>query len=203
MKKLIIVLISVVLMFSVMIMFVACEAGERGPIGPQGEQGIQGPSGNPGTPGDTGPQGPTGPTGPQGPAGPTGPQGPAGPSGVPQERIHQIGETFTYYAHTGLRLFSIRIELEGPNNLRVFVTNHNMPGYGVHTFVRMRAQSSATTFMTNTFNYIPFSVALPIGSTVNGITDPFSSIHANYAWFGWPTNVTANSMIPYAVFRLR
>jgi|GEM_PF-954635 len=135
----------------------------------------------------------------------TGPQGSTGPAWQPElNKVYELGQTFTYYSHTGLRLFSIKVEYHSAIRVRVFVTNHNMPGYGVHNFVRMRAASGATTFMTDSFNDPPFSNPLPIGTTntVNGLSLSFSSTYADYAWFGWPTNITANSMIPYAVFRL-
>ncbi len=68
-----------------MILGLACSAGEQGPPGLPGAQGPQGPAGSAADVGPAGPVGPAGSQGLRGPAGPAGPQGPeglAGPAGM-------------------------------------------------------------------------------------------------------------------------
>jgi collagen triple helix repeat protein len=86
---------SMIVIFTLAGLLVACSPsqqgpkGEQGPPGPQGAKGDQGPPGPPGAAGPKGEQGPPGPQGAKGEQGPPGPQGikgdqgPAGPAGPP------------------------------------------------------------------------------------------------------------------------
>ena len=64
------------------ILGMACSAGEQGPPGPSGAPGPQGPEGSAADVGPLGPAGPAGPAGSQGRQGPGGPAGPQGPEGL-------------------------------------------------------------------------------------------------------------------------
>ena len=143
-----------------------------------------------------------GPQGPAGPQGIPGIQGPPGESDVQQERIYQLDETFTYTYHTGLRLFSIRVvaDTEAFGGFAFYVTNHSMPGYAPDAFMRLRIQAGAGSFSTPTLPS-PANVTLPMGNTAR--IQLASGFEGTYIFFGWPTGVTANSIIPYARFRIR
>jgi len=181
-------------------------AGSQGPTGNTGAQGPQGPAGNDGAQGPQGPQGETGNTGNTGPQGETGAQGPAGNDGTdgkdwqPTERIYQLGETFTKW-NGSLRLFSIRVESHptAPGNIAFYITNYNMPNFFLHEFVRATTQNTLGTFVTNSFtgsNVLGINNSILVGAT------SFPSTIGNYIWIGFPTNITTNSMIPYAVFSI-
>ena len=139
-----------------------------------------------------------GPQGPQGEQGPVGPQGPQGESGVAVERIYQLAETFTYVSHTGLKLFSIRVWSPEPILLYITITNFNMPGLPVSDFVRARSGNST---------FLPFSLgsAILLINDIETRSGDFTSLgtNNNYIWFGTPTSGSANSMLPFVIFRVR
>ncbi|MCL2860935.1 MAG: hypothetical protein FWE22_00770 [Firmicutes bacterium] len=127
-----------------------------------------------------------------------GPSGPPGSGTTPEERIHQIGETFTYVTHSGLRLFSIRVELslQDPNEtVHLHITNLNMPGYAPGQFVMVRSLQSDGTFATSTFtgNVLSLNETVAHGAPSTG----------THIWIGWPTGVAWNTMIPYVIFQVR
>ena len=148
-------------------------AGPQGDTGAQGPTGPQGDTGPQGLPGESGADGATWHTGIVAPTSSTpgnngdlflntvtgnvyrriagaweldgNIRGPQGESGVPTERVYQLGETFTYRSHTGLKLFSIRVESDVNSLISGFafhVTNYNMPGYAPSSFVRLRTQGA-------------------------------------------------------------
>ena len=131
-----------------------------------------------------------------------GPQGPPGEGEGAVFRIYEIGDTFTYVTHTGIPLFSIKvvpdhINQHVPSSVRVYITNHNMPGTAVHTFVRMRSLRPDGLFNTRHFDLDP--TIIPLGETEGFLGgDLFTS-----AWFGWPImgGSPTTSMIPYVIFR--
>ena len=169
MKKLVILLLSLMLAFGAIAMLAGCDTGEQGPTGPQGEQGIQGP---------------------QGPQGEQGIQGPAGPA--PEFRIYEIGETFTYVTHTGIPLFSIRVELSLSNpqdTIRIYITHHEPFSPTTNPAgIRLRGQLATSGYSTSTFEGLS-----------NGGGNAFFA--GNYAWFGWPLGT--NGILPFVVFRVR
>jgi len=149
-----------------------------------------------------------GPEGPQGPQGEQGIQGPPGESGIQEERIFELGETFTYISQ-GLRLFSLRVieDANAPNGFVLYATNHNMPGYGLNSFVLMRfyqqplGSETGRTFFTRDFDTADATIITL--ETTRRINLPLPSWVGSSLWFGWPTAVTTASMIPYAIFRIR
>ena len=138
--------------------------------------------------------------GPQGPAGNDGAQGPQGPAGndgkdwTPTERIYQLGETFTKW-HGSLRLFSVTLHRNDAlsNPIRITILNYNMPGYSTSAFIRGRHMTTGGTFSTHNFSNNILSI---------GDSREYMDIDGAYFWFGTPTAVAANTMIPFVKFRL-
>jgi len=172
MKKLIILLLSMVLVFGTVAMLAGCDEGTigpQGPAGPQGEQGIQGPA------------------------------GPQGESGVLPERIFQLGETFTYVNH-GLRLFSVRLERNtiSPTGFMLYITNHNMPGLAPNDFISGRA-FNGTSFANAEISFTVIAIGDTQRSTLGGGGVVTS---ATCIWFGTPSPTSDRAMIPFVRFNV-
>jgi len=176
----------------------------QGPAGPQGEQGNPGAQGPAGPQGEQGNPGAQGPQGEQGNPGAQGPQGPAGPQGEPGQdaptpelnRIYQLGETFVYYSHTGLRLFSIEVipSIADPTGfLTITITNHNVPNFIPQDFLRGRR--GGITGPTVSVNFLA-SDAIPIGDEFG----QHDTRAGSYLWIG--TQVGNNSILPFVRFRI-
>jgi len=112
-----------------------------------------------------------------------------------QFNIYGIGDTFTYVTHTGIPLISIYMTRYSSTQVRFVVHNYNIPSFATN-FLRMnRHDSAGANLGTNQF----WDTTVPIGSSS---VQYATAGNGNILRFGWSTNITWFSMIPFVVFHV-
>jgi len=110
-------------------------------------------------------------------------------------KIYDLGETFTYVS-AGISLFSIKVETHPTvtNAVRVTITNLNMPGYAPNDFVKGRYPSG------NGFATMTFSTAI-LSINEESVEGGTVSASSTYLYLGFP--MANNAIIPYAIYKIR